>query len=167
MTPIEIPFATTPFRLLMGFACLFIAVVVFGWFTPKFLTYLRSLRTMKTSVAVAGGFIYAVMFGFALIPSVIFIELVENPKTTISDAGVFEDATVLHGSTRTGWNEIQKVSCLISRSGRVISLTIRTSDGRRISVGNSGTEVLGPTYDLLHTRLGDGIVQRCWVPFRQ
>lgn len=68
MTPIEIPFATTPFRLLMGFACLFIAVVVFGSFTPKFLTYLRSLRTMKTSVAVAGVLIYAVMFGLRSSP---------------------------------------------------------------------------------------------------
>jgi hypothetical protein len=71
---------------------------------------------------------------------------------------------VLHGPTRIGWNEIQKVSCLISRSGRVTSLIIRATDGRKISVGNSGTAVLGPTYDLLHARLGDGIVQRCWIP---
>jgi hypothetical protein len=167
MTPIEIPYATTPIRLFMGFACLFIAAFIFGWFTPKFVTFLRQFRTVKASIAIAGAFIYAVMFGFALIPSAIFIELVENPKTTISDAGIFEDATVLHRSTRIGWNEIQKVSCLISRSGRVTSLTIRASDGRKISVGNSGTAVLGPTYDLLHARLGDGIVGRCGVPFRQ
>jgi hypothetical protein len=167
MTPIEIPFATTPIRWFMGFACLFIAVLVFGWFTPKFVTYLRALRTMKSSVALAGGFIYAVMFGLALIPSAIFIELVENPKTTVSDAGISEDATVLHGSTPIGWNEIQKVSCLISRSGTITSLTIRAIDGRKISVGNSGTAVLRPAYDLLHSRLGDGIVDRCWVPLRQ
>lgn len=167
MTPIVIPFATTPFRLLMGSACLFIAGFVFWWFTPKFITFLRQFRTVNASIAIAGAFIYAVMFGFALIPTVIFIELVENPKTTISNAGIFEDATVLHGPTRIEWNEIERVSCLISRSGRVTSLTIRAIDGRKISVGNSGTAVLGPTYDLLHARLGDGIVQRCWIPFRR
>lgn len=167
MTPIVIPFATGPIRLFMGFACLFIAVFVFCWFTPKFIIFLRQFRTVKASIAIAGAFIYAVMFGFALVPSVIFIELVENPKTTISDAGISEDATVLHGPTRIGWNEVQKVSCLLSRSGRVTSLTIRATDGRKISVGNSGTAVLGPTYDLLHARLGDGIVQRCWIPFRR
>ena len=102
----------------------------------------------------------------SLIPTIILVELVENPKTVITDAGIVEGATVLHGPTHIGWNEIQHVSCLVSRSGVVTSLTIRATDGRKISMGNSGTAVLGPAYDLLHSRLGDGIVQRCWVPFR-
>lgn len=167
MTPIEIPFATTPVRWFMGLLCLFFAAGIFGWFTPKFVTYLRKLGTVKTSIALAGGLIYGVMFAFALIPTMIFIELVQNPKTVISNAGISEDATVLHGSTRIGWNEIQRVSCLSSRSGRVTSLTIRATNDRKISVGNSGTTVLGPAYDLLHARLGDGIVERCWIPFHQ
>ena len=167
MTPIVIPFATGPIRLFMGFACLFIAVFIFWWFTPKFITFLRQFRTVKVSIAIAGAFIYAVVFGFAMIPTVIFVELVQNPKTVISEAGIFEEGTLLHEPTRIGWNEIQTVSCLTSRSGRVNSLSIRAMDGRKITVGNSRTAILGPTYDLLHERLGDGSVQRCWIPFRR
>jgi hypothetical protein len=137
------------------------------WLTRKLFTFLRQFRTAKPSIAIIGTIFYAVMFGFVLIPSVIFIELMQNPKTVISDDGISEDATLIHGSTHLGWNEIQKVSCLTSRSGRVTSLTIRSVDGRRVSVGNSGTAVLGPTYDMLRTRLGDGIVERCWIPFRR
>ncbi len=167
MTPIEIPFATGPVRWLMGLVCVSFAGVLFWWLTPKFFTFLRQFRTVKPSIALIGMIFYAVMFGFALIPTVIFIELIQNPKTVISDEGISQDATLIHGSTRIAWNEIQKVSCLTSRSGRVTSLTIRSMDGQTVSVGNSGTAVLGPTYDLLHARLGDGIVQRCWIPFRQ
>lgn len=165
MNPIEIPFATMPFRVLMGFACAFITILILGWFTPKFVMYVRRLRTVKVSVGLAGGFIYALIFGFALIPAAIFEELVQNPKTVISDTGISYDATLIHGATRIGWNEINRVTCLVSRSGRVTRLTVQASDGRRISVGNSGTAALGPVYDLLHARLGDGIVERCWIPF--
>ena len=154
-----------PIRLLMGFACAFITVGIVGWFTPKFLIYVRSLALVKPSIALAGGIVYAVIFGFALIPAVILVELVQNPKTVISDVGISHEATLIHGPIQIGWNEINRVSCLISRSGRVTSLTVRASDGKKISVGNSGTAALDPVYDLLHTRLGDGIVQRCWVPF--
>ena len=167
MTPIEIPFAAGPIRLFMGLVCLCFAGVILGWLTPKFFVFARQFRTMKPSIAIIGAIFYIVMFGFALIPTVILIELIENPKTIISDAGISEDATALHGSTHIEWNEIQKVGCLTSRSGRVTRLSIRAVDGRKIMVGNSGTAVLGPAYDLLHARLGDGIVERCWIPFRR
>jgi hypothetical protein len=167
MTPIEIPFATPPVRWFMGFACLFFAGVIFGWLGPKFLLYLRRLQTLKSSVALVGGVFYGLMFAFALIPTMILIELVQNPKTVISDGGIAEDATVLHGSKRIQWSKIQRVSCLISRSGRVTGLTVRAIDGTKITLGNSGTNMLGPAYALLHSRLGDGVVQRCWVPFEQ
>jgi hypothetical protein len=167
MSLIEIPFATTPVRWFMGFACLFFAGIIFGWLGPKFVLYLRRLRTLKSSVALVGGVLYGLTFAFALIPTMILIELIQNPKTVISEEGIVEGATVLHGSKHIGWSEIQRVSCLISRSGRVTSLTVRAMDGTKITVGNCGTTVLAPAYDLLHSRLGDGIVQRCWVPFDQ
>jgi hypothetical protein len=151
----------------MGFACAFVTAVIVVWVTPKFLIYARRLGTVKTSVALGGGLVYGLIFAFALIPALIFIELLQNPKTTISDAGITYDATLTHRSTRIRWNEINRVSCLISRSGVVTGLTIRATDSRKISIGNSGTTGLRPIYDLLKSRLGDGIVQRCWVPFPQ
>jgi hypothetical protein len=104
------------------------------------------------------------MFGFGLIPAAIFLELVQNPKTIISDAGISLDATLL---SRVAWNEIQQVTCLWSRSRQITSLTIRAVDGRKITVGNSGTAALGPVHDLLVARLGNDVVERCWIPFRQ
>lgn len=119
------------------------------------------------SVAIGGGLIYGLIFAFALIPTLIFLELVRNPKTSITDAAITFDASLVHGSTRIEWNEISHVSCLISRSGVITGLTIRAVDGRKITVGNSGTSALRPAYEVLKARLGDGVVERCWVPFRQ
>lgn len=166
MTPLEIPIATIPVRILMGFACIFVAVVVLGWVAPRFMIYVRSLPKIKWTVALAGGIVYAVMFGFALIPAIMFVELVQNPKTVISDEGLTRDPSLIHGSTRISWNEITRVTCLISRSGRVTSLSIHAVDGKVITVGNSGTAVLGPVYELLERRLGKGVVETCWIPFR-
>jgi hypothetical protein len=59
------------------------------------------------------------MFGFALIPAAIFVELVQNPKTIISDAGISLDATLLLGSIRIGWNEIT--------AGHVSVVTLQTN----------------------------------------
>lgn len=165
MTPITIPFATTSVRVFMGLVCVLFVAVILWWTVPKFLIYLRRLGTVKTSVALMGGLIYGLIFAFALMPTLIFLELARNPKTTISDAGVTFDASLVHGSTRIRWDEISHVSCLISRAGVVTSLTIRAVDGRKISVGNSGVAALHPAYELLQSRLGDGVVERCWVPF--
>jgi hypothetical protein len=167
MSPIEIPFATQPIRLLMGFLCAFFAVGILWFVVRGFVIYLRRLSTLKWSTALAGAIIYVLMFGFALIPAAIFVELVQNPKTIISDAGISLDATLLHGSTRIGWNEIQRVTCLWSRSRQITSLTIHGVDGRKITVGNSGIAALGPVHDLLVARLGNDVVERCWIPFRQ
>jgi len=167
MNPIVIPFATSPVRFFMGLVCVLFVTVILRWTIPKFLIYLRRLGTVKMSVALGGGLIYGLIFAFALIPTLILLELVRNPKTTISDSGITFDASFVHGSTQIGWNEVSHVSCLISRSGVVTGLTIRTQDGRKIGAGNPGTAALSPAYEVLKARLGDGIVERCWIPFRQ
>lgn len=165
MSPIQIPFATQPVRILMGFACALFATGILWFAVRGFVIYLRRLSALKWSTALAGAIIYVLMFGFALIPALILVELLQNPKTVIADDGISRDATLLHGSTRIGWNEIQRVSCLRSRPGQVTSLTIRAGDGRKITVGNSGTSALGPVHDLLVARLGNEVVQPCWIPF--
>jgi hypothetical protein len=164
MSPIEIPFATQPVRLLMGLLCAFFAFGILWFVVRGFVIYLRRFGTLKWSTALAGGIIFVLMFGFGLIPAAIFLELVQNPKTIISDAGISLDATLL---SRVAWNEIQQVTCLWSRSRQITSLTIRAVDGRKITVGNSGTAALGPVHDLLVARLGNDVVERCWIPFRQ
>src|ERR1700752_4605394 len=113
MTPITISFASTFVRVFMGLVCVLFVAVILWWTVPKFLIYLRRLGTVRTSVALMGGLIYRLIFAFALIPTLIFLELVRNPKTTISDAGVTFDASLVHGSTRIRWDEISHVSCLI------------------------------------------------------
>jgi len=156
-----------PVRLVMGCACLLAVAVILGWVIPKFLIFARASASQKALHLLAGVAIYALIFGFALIPSAIFIELAQNPKTTFSDAGIAREGTLIDRPINLTWNEIDRVPCLFSRSKAINSLTIRTSDGRKIALGNSATRDLEPVHDLLEARLAKGVVRPCTTPLQR
>ncbi len=169
MTPIEIPYATGSLRLIMGGACLAFVVLSLVWTVPKIANFIHTRGTRTKGQNVGGSLIWIFIIGFTLVPSTIFAALVKNPTTVIADEGITQENLFSSSADVIGWNEIERVSCTYVRSHpltyEVSTITVRATDGRTIQMGDSGTRILDPVYDLLQQRLPSGVVQTCSVPF--
>lgn len=172
MNPVEIPFAVWPYTLLIGAGTSFIAVVVLWWTLPKFLVFLRVVSGReprkpgtKTVHLVAGFFIFAFLFSLAAIPGGIFIQLLTQPPTLVSDQGVTGGGGLLFARKTITWSAMEHVTCLQRRDRTISSIGINSA-GDRIDIGSTGMSDLAPILALIRARTAPGVVHSCTIPFR-
>jgi hypothetical protein len=141
MEPIETPVATLPFQLIMGPACLLVALTVWWWGIPKFRTFLRMVSGREPAkpgtrpMHLALGFVvYALVFSPALIAAAIFIQMMTTPPAIVSDGGVAGGGGALSSRKTIAWDEVQHVDCELRRADRSVTLLRIISPGRHIAL---------------------------------
>jgi hypothetical protein len=162
MTPrvlYEIPIATVPVRLIMSCVCLVFIWGIFVWWLPKVIKYIRGdVGPRKTGVAVI--FLIPVAIGF--VPVIILGSLITNPVTTITTTGVTKESAFFGKPISLQWSDIDHVDCHGGQhSSRLTSLTLVSSGGTRIDIGDaSGVDIYSIRY-LLQNQLGARAVHFC------
>jgi hypothetical protein len=147
----------------MGAASALALGVILGWLIPNSVRFLRGAAERKSSQRFARSLIFAAVFAFALIPAAILVELVTNPLTVVSDAGVSRDRTIFHGPVKMEWNQIDQVTCTypLTRPSKIDSIVVDGRDGSHILIGNGGVVDLKNLWAIMESRLGDEIVRPC------
>ncbi len=167
MSPIEIPIASPAVRVVMGVSCLFVALVLFALVVPNFRRFLRTAFGNESgqkisSTAAIGILLYLITLAIAFVPVVVFIELVRNPVTRISEEGITQDGTLVRGTKKLTWDDIRSVSCVYARTpgNNVGTLIVESVSDRKVFIGNAGRG-LNDVYQLMQERLPSGVVQSC------
>ncbi len=170
MTPIEIPVASPAVRVVMGVSCLFVALVLFALVVPNFRRFLRAAfgnepGLKKPAKPIIGILLYLLTLGIAFVPLVVFVELVRNPLTTISEDGISQEGTLVRGRTSVRWGEISRVSCVYARNpaNDVGTLIVLSQAHRKIIIGNAGRG-LNDVYQIMQERVAAGVVEPCTHP---
>jgi hypothetical protein len=171
MHPIEIPVATLPIKLLMGGTCFLIALVVFWWGVPKFVQFLRVVLGCeprkpgtKTIHLVAGFFVYAFIFFFPTVATLIFLELVTTPPSVVSSEGVTGGGGWVYSRKTFRWEDVNRINCIANRDGSVRTLVFVSGD-RRIEIGNAGGFDLRTIREKVQEHVPDSVMRACHVPF--
>jgi hypothetical protein len=156
----QIPFAAEPARLLIGaFAGLFLFAIYGSWL-PRAVRILRNSSAMSgapmvTSIAVA---VMPLLIGVG--PFLILIALVRNPTTYVTESGISKENIFSASSVSIGWQDVAHVDCRSSRSGRVTTIFITATDGRRIGFRNTSADFTA-TRELLVKRLEPAVTRSC------
>ncbi|HVC91934.1 MAG TPA: hypothetical protein VND66_15065 [Acidobacteriaceae bacterium] len=156
----EIPIATLPVRLIMGCVCLVFIWGIFVWWLPKVFRYVRG-DTGKPNVGVTVIFLIPIAIGFA--PLILLIPLITNPVTTITQSGVSKESAFFGKPVSWQWSDIDHVDCHGSsrHHSRLVSLTLFSSGGQRIDIGNAGGVDIYSVRELLQNQLGPAAMHNC------
>jgi hypothetical protein len=170
MEPIEIPFATLPFKLIMGPSCLLVVSTVLWWGIPKFMTFLRILSGREPrkpgtkNIHLALGFvIYAFVFAPALIAADIFIQMMTTPPAIVSNAGVTGGGGALSSRKTIAWDEVQRVDCDLRRADHSVTKLRIVATNKIIELAGGGD--LSDIRDLIWSKVPRQAVQPCSAPF--
>jgi hypothetical protein len=153
MTPIEIPVAILPVRLLVGTVTLGIATFIFWWSAPKFWKFLRFFAGREPHKPptkpvhfilqlLLGLVVFAVVIMPATVATLIFLNLVTQSPTVITAEGISSGESIIHSRKFIRWEEVEEVHCSIARyNGSIGELRLVAGD-RRIQLGNlSGVDL--------------------------
>jgi hypothetical protein len=149
----QIAFATEQARLLIGaFAGLFL-LAIYGSWLPRAVRIFRNLSAvseapMVISIAVA---VMPLLIGIG--PLLILIALIRNPTTYVTESGISKESAFSPASMRIGWSDIAHMDCRTTRSGKVSTIFIIATDGRRIGFRNTSAD-FAPARAHLAERLG-------------
>jgi hypothetical protein len=172
MTPIEVPFATLQIKLIMGPACLLLVGVVLRWGIPAFMVFLRVLTGReprqpgtRTIHLALGLLIFAVIFGLAVIPGAIFVEMMTTPPSVVSDAGIASGGGFLLARKTIAWDEVQRVDCLLQRRSHSVQRLRVIAGTKRIELAG-GIDLTG-VRDVLWAHVPREAIRPCSVYPRQ
>jgi hypothetical protein len=171
MSPIEIPFATLPIKVIMGCACVLIVFAVLWWGVPRFMAFLRIVAGREprkpgtgTLQLVLGFFVYAIIFAPAVIAGAIFVQLMTTPPSVVSDQGVAAGGGVLFSRKTIAWAEVERVDCVLRRDHAVQTLRL-VSATKRVEL--SSINDLTSVRDIIWAHVRRSARRSCSVAFGQ
>jgi hypothetical protein len=170
MSPIEVPVANLPIKIVMGCACVLIVFAVLWWGVPKFMVYLRIVSGRKprkpgtrTIHMVLGLLAYLIIFAPAMLAGAMLIELVTTPPSVVSAGGVAAGGGLLLSRKTIAWGEVKRVDCVLRHDGMVTKLIINGAT-KRIELAGGGD--LSGVRDVIWSHVPEQAVRPCMVPLR-
>jgi hypothetical protein len=162
----QIPYATGSVRLVMGVVGSLFALAIFGWWLPRAIRLLRNLPAASGGQKMILVMIAVIPVAIGIGPLTVLFALIRNPVAYVTDTGVMQERVFNRTPVSLTWGEIAHVYCRLGNDGRVTTISLVATDGRRIGFGNTGGVDFESMHDLFANQLGPGVVGRCSTPLR-
>ena len=162
----QIPYATWSVRLVMGAVAALFVLAIFGWWLPRAIRLVRDLRATGGAQKIIQVAVAVIPVTIGMGPLAVLFALIRNPVAYVTDTGVMQERVFHRTQVSLTWGEIAHVYCRLGRDGRVTTISLAPTDGRRIEFGNTGGVDFESMHELFANQLGPTVVRRCSTSLR-
>jgi hypothetical protein len=162
----QIPYATWSVRLVMGVVASLFALAIFGWWLPRAIRLLRNLPAASGGQKIILVMVAVIPVAIGIGPLTVLFALIRNPVAYVTDTGVAQERVFHRTPVSLAWGEIAHVYCRLASDGRVTTISLVATDGRRIEFGNTGGVDFESMHELFANQLGPSVVRRCSTSLR-
>jgi hypothetical protein len=157
----EVPYASGQVRLIMGAAVSLFVAFIFGWWLPRAVHVLRTMRAATSTQKVVTAAVAFVPAVIGIGPLFVLAALIRNPKTYVTMSGVTQESVFQRQQVSFAWGQIARVQCRTQSDGSIRSISLIATDRRDIEMGNTGGVDFASMHELLQNQLGPAVAPQC------